>query len=373
MHQWLAATLNAANGACVPPEIGPIASNAFNLLLQCDMSINVTGPPGQPYRQLASVLYAYNTGTKGPGTCLRPACARQRSSTYFSCLFPQLNSRDIFNDDVSPLDCTNGMWDYVSDVCDCELGWTGVTCEECGIPDEDDYTFLCVPLIGDPTRYILRAIPDGDLGMYVNDDATQLRQILQLADRIARYPGDGTVDCACNLVEAPELEERSTSIVVYGDITIYVTEIERNLQDCEQVFDVVVYNNELDCDPNSTTTIIIDDAVENCSQPTDWNYICDCCLADDDDCACPDNDVICLRNHYNRNRERKELYEILIVVLMALSGLLFMFIVGYYFRTRQIIKKKKKEKEVDELQTFLLKSTNKNSIGFGMHKKTRNE
>lgn len=371
MHQWLAATLNEANGACVPPEIITAAGDAFNLLLQCNMTIEITGVPGRPYRQLASLLYSYNTGTKGPGTCLRPSCARQTSSAYFSCLFPQLQSRDVVDEeDISQLDCTHGLWDYVSDVCDCELGWSGPVCNECGVPDNEEHTFLCVPLIGETSQYILRSIPDEELYLYVNDDETQLRQLMQIAESVARYPGDGVVDCACNVIEQG-VEERSTSLVVYGDISVYITEIERNLQDCEQVFDVVVYNNNLDCDPNTTTTIIIDDETANCSQPENWNYICDCCLEDDDECACPNNDILCLRNHLIRNHQRKELYELLAVIFMALTGLFFILLVGYYVRRYNAEKPERKEEDSQSL--FLAVSRQEPIMfKFGHKKKKRN-
>lgn len=371
MHQWMAVILNEANGACVPPEIQADAADAFNLLIQCDMSINVTGVPGRPYRQLASSLYSYTTGTKGPGTCLRPSCARQSSTSYFSCLFPQLQSRDIVVDeDISQLDCARGIWDYVSDVCDCELGWSGPTCAECGIPDEEDHTFLCVPLVGEEGQYILRSIPDDELYMYINEDVTQLRHMLQITNRMAVYPGTGSVDCACNLVDAPLIDARSTTgVIVYGDITVYVTEIERNLQDCEQVFDVVVYNNNLDCDPNTTdTTIIIENGQSNCSAPDDWNYICDCCLEDDDDCACPKNDIMCLRNHLIKNHERKELYELLTVIFMALTGLFFILLFGYYINRRNARRAKEKEERSDETsQSIFLAASRQKPISFNIN------
>ncbi len=329
MHQWLAATLNEANGACVPPEIATALADSYNLLLLCDMSINVTGPPGQPYRQLSSLMNAYNTGTKHPSSCLRPSCARQSSTSYFSCLFPQLGARDI-DEDVSPSDCVNGIWDFVSEFCDCEFGWGGSTCSECGIPDEEEHTFLCVPTLGVEMSYILRAIPDDDLYMYINDDETQLRQFMQLNGRVSRYPNDGVVDCACNEV-APDVQSRSTSgVVVYGDITVYVTEIERNLEDCEQVFQVVVVDNDLSCSPNDT--IVIEQSTDNCSAPEDWNYICDCCFEDDDDCACPKNDIMCLREHLLKNHRRKELFELLFIIFMSISAFLLLLLIGWLIR-----------------------------------------
>lgn len=333
MHQWLAATLNEATGACVPPEIDTAMGDAYNLLLACNMSVNVTGAPGQPYRRLASRLNAYNSGAKNPSTCLRPNCAQQRSPAgYFSCLFPQLNARDV--EEVSPVDCVNGMWDYVSDVCDCELGWAGSTCTDCAVPESGDQTFLCVPLIGDDAAYILRAIDDVDLPLYINEDTESLRQLLQLSNRVAVYPGTEGLDCACNGGMS------ARDVVTYGDISVYITEIERDLGNCEQLFQIVVVDQNLDCDPN--TTIIIENSDgDNCSAPEDWTYICDCCGPGDIECVCPKNDIMCLRNHLQLYRSRMHTFFILCTIFIGLTGL-FLF-TAFYFSFRSVDAKKEKE------------------------------
>lgn len=314
MHQWLAATLNEAAGACVPSEIDAAMGEAYNLLLMCNMTVNVTGSPGKPYRQLASLLAAYNAGNKNPDTCLRPSCAQQHSpANYFACLFPQLNARDV--EEVSPGDCVHGMWDYVSDVCDCELGWAGPTCTDCAVPDEDDHTFVCVPQTGEPDLFILRAIPDEVLPMYINDDPSQLIQLLKLFNGASAYPGTGELDCACNRVG--ELSARN--VIVYGDISVYATEIERDLEGCEQLFQVVVVDNNLDCDPN--TTIVISDQ-QNCTgAPDDWTFICDCCGPDDTECVCPRNDIMCLRSHLQLYHSRMELFRLLVIIFIGITGL----------------------------------------------------
>ncbi len=334
MHQWLASILNEASGACVPPEIETAMGDAYNLLLSCNMTVNVTGAPGRPYRQLASLLGAYNSGAKHPDTCLRPSCAQQQSpSGYFSCLFPQLGARDV--EEVSPIDCVNGLWDYVSDVCDCELGWAGPTCTDCGVPDAEDETFLCVPLIGDAEAYILRAIPDQDLPLYINEDAESLRQLLQLSNRVSVYPGTEGLDCACGAALG------ARDVVTYGGISVYITEIERDLANCEQLFQVVVEDQNLDCDPNTTITIV--DSTENCSAPEDWTYICDCCGPDDPDCVCPRNDIMCLRNHLQESRSRMHTFFILCTIFIGLTGL-FLFTALYFTFRREKPKKPTVEK-----------------------------
>jgi len=327
MHEWLAAVLNEANDACLPPEIVTAMNDGLALLINCNMTINITGAPGKPYRQLAKTLSAYNYGAKGPGTCMRPACAGTQGSGYFSCLFPSLQSRGIIEEiieEVAPEDCINGVWNYISDTCECEMGWAGAKCIDCSLPELLDYTYLCVPSIDGTSSYILRAIPDYQLYMYINDENPEDRyQVVQMSGRDARYPGDGVVDCACNVMSTQEARD----LIVYGDISVYITEIERNLQDCESVFQVVVVNNNQECDPNSTATVIIDNTQENCTLPEDWNYICDCCFEDDDDCACAHNDLLCLRNHLIDNHRKKELYQLLFMIFMTISGFILVIVV----------------------------------------------
>lgn len=332
MHQWLAATLNEATGACVSTEVAAAMGDAYNLLLGCDMTVNVTGPPGQPYRQLARTLAAYNSGTKNPGTCLRPSCATQ--SNYFSCLFPQLSARDVV--EVSPGDCVNGIWDYVSDVCDCELGWAGSVCDDCGVPDDDQYTFVCVPQVGEET-YLLRSVPDELLPMYINDDPTQILKLIQLTGLPVLYPGTGGLDCACR----PTAESLSArAVVTQGSISVYVTEIERDLETCEQLFQVVVVDQGLTCDPNTTVVIGRD---SNCSTvPEDWTYICDCCGPDDLECDCPRNDVMCLRNHLATYHHRYILFRLLVMIAVGLSGLFGFTTLYYFFRSDKRPKPKEK-------------------------------
>lgn len=341
-QQWLAATLNEANGACVPAEIAPAMSDAYNLLLGCNMTVNVTGPPGRPYRQLASTLNAYNTGSKGPGTCLRPSCAQQANTGgYFACLFPQLQARDL-DDDISPMDCQNGMWDYVSDLCDCELGWAGATCSECGVPDVEDYTFLCVPTVD---AYILRSISDSNIPLYINDNVDELHHTLQILEHRTRYPGDGVLDCACNVISS------ARDVVTYGDISVYVTEIERNYQDCEQLFQVMVVDQSLTCDPNATEIIIQPDT-PNCTAPEDWAFICDCCGPEDDDCVCPHNDWQCLREHLKTYNWRLHLFEMLDIIFIASVGFLFLLVLTWWCRRPSVPKQAKWNRLADQFETF---------------------
>jgi hypothetical protein len=60
-HQYIAALLNQASGADVPPEVQAALSAASAILEECDFAVG-SG-------QLATILESYNAGTIGPGHC----------------------------------------------------------------------------------------------------------------------------------------------------------------------------------------------------------------------------------------------------------------------------------------------------------------
>jgi hypothetical protein len=66
-HQWIAAKLNAANGASVPPEVQTAITQAGNLLIgDCGYI-----PPSEAATttSLGTLLDDYNNGLIGPGHC----------------------------------------------------------------------------------------------------------------------------------------------------------------------------------------------------------------------------------------------------------------------------------------------------------------
>lgn len=86
-HQWLAASLNNMNGACLPNTTSTAIDEAFTLLSSCDTtSIYFTNSTAVPYRELIYTLYSYNSGVHGPGLCDPSYCFNDESATA-QCLF----------------------------------------------------------------------------------------------------------------------------------------------------------------------------------------------------------------------------------------------------------------------------------------------
>lgn len=347
MHEWLAATLNEANGACLPPNVASIIGDVETLLRQCDLELPSTGQEAKLYKSYAIILKSYNSGILGPGECTRAPCAIPlNDANYFACLF---QSRDV-DEAPAPVDffsaetCQNGMWDYVSEFCQCFMGWAGLDCTECAASFNEDEVFLCVPML-ESDDYLLRSVSIDQLPLYMNDEREEVLQLVRATGKRARYPGDDKLDCACQPVQENALESRDFSIYIAQDDTIlYIDTVEQNLQLCEQIFDVTIINANPLCD--DITVEIPSNESSSCAPPTDWNYICDCCFEDDEECACPNNDVLCLRNHLVREHQRLELYHLLFIIFVSITGVLLVWLSVLAFRwirnRRATLRKQKK-------------------------------
>lgn len=70
-HQWIAATLNVANGACVTSDVASALSASETLLLAYCGTENIpaNSPDGQEATSLSTLLDDYNNGIIGPGHC----------------------------------------------------------------------------------------------------------------------------------------------------------------------------------------------------------------------------------------------------------------------------------------------------------------
>lgn len=86
-QQWLGATLNVANGACLPDSTFFAMNQVEPLLDECFVhDIYFTNTTATPYRDLLATIYAYNSGVAGPGLCDPRPCFDNPAATA-QCLF----------------------------------------------------------------------------------------------------------------------------------------------------------------------------------------------------------------------------------------------------------------------------------------------
>ena len=86
-QQWLAASLNQQNGACMPNTTNTALGEAFTLLSACQVdSVYFTNSTAAPYRDLLYTIYAYNSGVNGPGLCDPSYCFNDETATA-NCLY----------------------------------------------------------------------------------------------------------------------------------------------------------------------------------------------------------------------------------------------------------------------------------------------
>lgn len=338
MHEWMTAVLNNAKGACLPATVTEIIGDAETLLEQCNFDLATNDNAARLYKSYAIVFKTYNSGMIGAGECAQAPCATPLFDTnYFDCLF---QTRDVVPsttvDFFSADTCEHGLWDYVSDTCNCFVGWAGLDCNECAPSVNENEVFVCVPAMAS-RDFLLRSIATEDISGYTSDDPEELLEIVRMTGRRARFPGDGKLDCACQRLDESEdlgFEARDLSVFIAQDNTLaYIGAIEENLQLCEQVFDVTIVHANPDCVNTSSLTVVLPGNETNCEPPVDWRYICDCCSESDDDCACPHNDIMCLRNHVIQSHQRLKNYQLLFIVLTAVAGGLILWLSIYVLRS----------------------------------------
>lgn len=215
-EQWLAAQLNVLSGTCIPASTNVTLYEAFALLNQCDLLIQVSDSNSEAYKEMASILDRYNTGLDGPGHCVDDSCAilpiENDPISPITCLLRTLLNKNSIStrtvpihDFVDSFECDHGTINLIDGQCYCELGWTGIFCDECMVQSEmTGETFLCVPRFdGDPSKedaqfvgYILRSISNDRLDLYLNDELVSIAY-----DYRAVYPGTEGLNCACELFD----------------------------------------------------------------------------------------------------------------------------------------------------------------------------
>ena len=306
-NQWLAATLNYANGACMPNTTAVDLLNAYALLFQCNMTILTTDFHSDNYKSLSTSLYSYNGGSNGPGLCNPAGCDIPPYSST-TCLFDGARNSNTTGDGS----CINGIWNEGLITCDCYIGWTGGECTTCATPTDPSYTYVCVPSFNSPWAYTLRSIHNSSLNKYIGDSKNAYK-IVQMTGRAAVLAGTGGLDCSCrdlNVISSSSIQYYNFT-VGEGDLQVYISAINSDLDLCSAFFDVTVSGGGGACSI---------DGVQCQDDDTDWSSICDCCRDDDDNCACPHGDRLCLRNHIIKEMRRADRYESAFIVTTVVAA-----------------------------------------------------
>ena len=315
-NQWLGATLNQANGACVPNSTLADMAAAYAILFQCNMTILTTESASADYKSLATSLYNYNDGVDGPGTCNPQACSIPPYGDT-TCLFEGARSSNTTGNGS----CINGIWNEGLLVCDCFVGWTGTECTQCAVPTDPRYTYVCVPSMNTPWAYTLRYISNSSLKHYIGD-SKQAYKIVQMTGRSAVLAGTNGLDCSCrdlNVISSNGIQYYNFTV---GDdaLQVYISAINSDLDLCSALFDVTISGGGSTC---SVTGVQCQD------DDTDWSSICDCCKDDDDGCACPRGDRLCLRNHIIKEMRRADRYESAFVITTVIAAVAVAAFLGW--------------------------------------------
>ena len=307
-QQWLAATLNHANGACIPNATSTTLATAYSLLFQCNMTIITTDVASANYKSLATALYSYNNGVDGPGICNPDGCSNPPYGDT-TCLFEGARNANTTGDGS----CINGIWNDGLLSCDCYIGWAGMDCTSCAVPADPTYTYVCVPSFNNPWAYTLRTIANSSLSKYIGD-SKKAYKIVQMTGRPAVLAGTNGLDCSCrdpNVLSSNGIHYYNFT-VGEDDLQVYIAAINSDLDLCTAFFDVTISSGGATCSI---------DGVQCENDDTDWSDICDCCRDDDDGCVCPHGDRLCLRNHIISEMRRADRYQTAFVVTTIIAAI----------------------------------------------------
>ncbi len=257
--QWLAATLNRYIGACMPQSIQTHYNLATTLLSQCNTGILTSSLASSNYKTYAAALEAYDSGTISPQSC---------TTKY---LTGTLNARDtipdiegvdttypldsLFENIVLPEFCINGDYDFITSICNCYYGWGSPTCGECGIPDQENNTFLCVPTTTGNPPYLLQSISNDKVEQYL----TKSLPILQLSSLDPVYPNTNGLDCSCGPDNSDNVNARDLILNIYTsqDTSVIITTLQEEFGECQTIFntDITIIHDNNCTDSNGTVVV----------------------------------------------------------------------------------------------------------------------
>lgn len=278
--QWLAATLNLKIGACMPASVREVYNISTALLAQCNTTITVSSLASANYKKYAAILEAYDSGTMSPSSCTS-SYQNSGSNHMMSRLViaqenPESNEEDVdvtyplstlFQNSVSAENCINGVYNFLTAICECYYGWGGPQCSDCGIPDEDTNTFLCVPASSGDPFYILQSISNDKVDQYLSKSLP----ILQLSSLTPVYPNTEGLDCSCALIEGNGLtHSRSVVVNIFStqDTESIIAFLQEEFEECQALFDteITVSNN---C---SNTTVVIEIETNDDDDDDRWRF-----------------------------------------------------------------------------------------------------
>jgi len=260
--QWVAATLNKYIGACMPPSVTTTYNLATLLLSQCNTGILTSSLASGDYKKYAAVLEAYDSGTISPQSCTTKYLT---STTARDVIVVDEGVDDtypldtLFQNIVQPEFCINGNYDFLTSLCNCYYGWGSPTCSECGVPDETDHTYLCVPTTTGNPPYLLQSINNTKLDQYL----TKSLAILQLSSLTPVYPGTNDLDCSCGSLTTDNVNARDVidfSIYTSQDTTVIISYLQEEFGECQTIFDteILIINNTTNCTEANQTIIYVE-------------------------------------------------------------------------------------------------------------------
>lgn len=277
--QWLAATLNLKIGACMPASVREAYNLSTTLLAQCNTSVVVSSLASANYKKYAAILEAYDSGTMSPSSCTSTYSGPTSSRHVMSRLVIANDNIEIGDSDVDstyPLatlfqnsipaeDCINGVFNFLTAICECYYGWGGPQCNECGIPNESTNTFLCVPTSSGNPLYLLQSISNDNVDQYLSKSLP----ILQLSPLTPIYPNTEGFDCSCAPIEGNGLTHaRNIIINIFStqDTETIISFLQEEFEECQALFDseITISNN---C---TNTTVVIE--IESDDDDDDWEF-----------------------------------------------------------------------------------------------------
>lgn len=263
--QWLGASLNRNIGACMSTSVKNIYDAATILLNKCNTEIKVSTLASALYKKYAAVLEAYNSGTMSPISCTSNYISNNIRDAPDETVDTTYPISDLFQNSVQPEDCINGVYNFLTSICECYYGWGGPFCSDCGTPNNLDNSFLCVPTSTGNPPYLLQSIATDVLDQYL----TKSLPVLQISPLTPVYPNSNGLDCSCAPIADPGVQARDTIITIFStqDTEAIISFLQEGFGALQTLF-----NTELTIVNNCTNdTIIVEVSTED--DDDDWNFV----------------------------------------------------------------------------------------------------